>query len=605
MESDPNPEESSSRPKRLQFDPVDLEPQDVASLVQTLPALAKIARPGTMGDYFDREIKPFEDSVNSSPFNPSRERYLSVLKNHVERLYGPEKARDVLAENERLCVMEGTTHGWFPRDSSGDPGKDTELYPHQCMLGVAALAKRLGKRFVVYTCASTVNMNNSFSGGGSFAIVPEIPFPTASGNDMTNSVMFGRLKIDQEKYFNGSLLVTQLLALRKVMAEDSGVHEKQAAMVENLVKPVFNTNNNGKSLGMVSHNHQRMNGSSKSRLNDLMASYSSAIKERFGMDLDDISEEFAQLSADLDAPRAGDMSDQAALVQKRLYDKVVSPSGLEVIVVDASKIARDYLMEELCDKSSMMHGIFADPGLRKGFVETMAGVRSGWKAGDSPFVEVATSEKTGRVRLVPRPYRDEDHCPRRIADGLKEGKIMPSTAMMVVASLFADVLVFGGNFQSVYGTDARDALSGWLDSIGESSEAARIRRMPTDFTLTSQAFSYNERTGRPMMPGELRALDESERARLLEEAARLDSTASVVDYLGLLKADYEAGDPGFLKKPAPDSLPCKNDYGKCPGYLDIMEAGTSVDCGAMNICSGIVARKEALRKGARNETRLI
>ena len=97
------------------FNPARLNPGDVASLADAMPALLKCGAAATVADYFKDELTPFISAHDSNDSAKIRRR----IAKEAARLYGRDTGDGVAREFESFPVAECNTHLWFPRDTSG------------------------------------------------------------------------------------------------------------------------------------------------------------------------------------------------------------------------------------------------------------------------------------------------------------------------------------------------------------------------------------------------------------------------------------------------------------------------------------------------------
>lgn len=178
-------------------------------------------------------------------------------------------------------------------------------------------------------------------------------------------------------------------------------------------------------------------------------------------------------------------ADETILIHKYLLDDFLNSeyTGIEQITLPLD-IATEFLATQLKDKTSIYYRIFGDSNNLLLFVNMLAGIRSGWKVGESPFYFV--NEK---FRLEHRVFTNEDHDMDNLISLLINKKIFPTTILLVVILLLSGMVPLGGMLQSKYASDAKDKLCEYLNLIGCKDRSAALKLIPVNLSMHVCAYS--------------------------------------------------------------------------------------------------------------------
>ena len=522
--------------------------QDI-EILKALPVLQKIWRSRTLGDYFKGTVA----NLTKMDAVPEKKMMVEAISEEMKRLYGQEVASDVSEQVEAFPVIETGTHLAFLRDYDSPKKDDLRSRLNQNVLISSALMRQMGQKYHVGVYGSNVSLNHP-CGGGYFQLGDEL-FPVTSPRQIAQVSLFNAPTIENG-YFNNNLpLMAKLKILNDVLTDD--IIDKTATPRKEMLmktKKVLNTlvapDSHGKiSADVVGKKYHSLNPNNQSFIKSAMLSLAAEAYKKYGYTFSDIDKQYREL-ADIFERQDLNLPDQVALVQSKTINKALEGTGIQHVTVDAVEVARRFLISALENKKSLWYNIFNNPKNFEKMYQSFIGIRGSWKQNESPFDYVGQNK--GFSKCLSLPLAAMDHKPETLLPLLKEKKIIPSSALIVLLFQSAGVMAHGGFFQTTYADKIKKRFGTYLQTIGEENRATQLDKLPVDMALLSLA-ALKDKTGKPMKLSEIARMSLEKRKDLMDTIPGCPSCQAVVNALPTLGQYLDSTAPGYVAGEATNS----------------------------------------------------
>ena len=530
-----------------------------AEILRALPVLQKIWNTYTLSDYFQETLAPLSQIESI----PERKMMIGAMSEEIERLYGKETARDVCEQLEIFPVVETGTHLAFLRDYDSPKKDDLRSRLNQNVLISSALMRHMGYKYHVGIYGSNVSLNHPCS-GGYFQLGDDI-FPVTQPRQIGQVCLYDAPGIARV-HFNESLpLVAKLNMLQEVLTDEyiaktqtprKEMLMKTKKIIHSLLAPVSNGKMN---YNAVEKQYVSLNANNQSFVRAALLLLSAEAYKKYGYTFSDVDKQYQELSEvfnrqDLKLP------DQVALIQAKTINKSLEGADITHISIDAVEVARKFLIASLENKDSLWYYIFRNPENFEKMHQTFIGIRGSWKANESPFDYVG--RENGFAKGISLPLDAIDHQPETLLPLLKEKKIMPSSALMVLIFQSASMMAHGGFFQTTYADKIKKRFSELLQSMGETKRANQLQKLPVDMALLSLGV-VNDTSGNPMKLSEISRMSEDKRKALMDMIPMYPSCRAVKNALPVLRKYLDLTAPGYIQTEAANAetpqLICPHD----------------------------------------------
>ena len=515
-------------------------------ILKALPVLQKIWNTPTLSDYFQKTIAP----LSKAEFSSEKETILQVMSDEMERLYGKETADDVCKQVANFPVVETGTHLAFLRDYDTPQKDDLRSRLNQNVLISSALMRHMGQKYHVGVYGSNVTLNHP-CGGGFFQLGDEI-FPVTLLGQIGQVCLYEAPGMEK-KHFNDSLpLTAKLKMLDEVLTNEiidrtptprKEMLMKTKKVLASLLAPINNGKANYETVAKMYHS---LNANNQNFIKSAIISLSAEAYKKYGYTFSDIDKQYSELQAiferqDLKLP------DQVALVQSKTINKALDGTGIRHVSIDAVEVVRQFFISELENKNSLWYKIFSNPESFKKMHQTFIGIRGSWKENESPFDYVVKNR--GFSKCISLPLQTFEHKPETLLPLLKDKKILPSSALIVLAFQSSEIMAHGGFFQTTYADKIKKRFVGFLQDIGETKRANQLQKLPVDMALLSLAV-INDKSGQPMKLSEISRMSEEKRKELMDIIPRYPSCRAVTNALPVLKKYLDSTAPGYIETEA-------------------------------------------------------
>lgn len=181
-------------------------------------------------------------------------------------------------------------------------------------------------------------------------------------------------------------------------------------------------------------------------------------------------------------------SDQICAAASYLYNELQENFSVQQLTLDHYEISLLYIIELLHNADSLLSRLFQDDASAKDFCHRFAGIATGWKEGETPFVQMKSEMLKDSGQHVYKPDGNyHGPCDRlSLLQKLQDKSISPTGLFSCYALMVeGGLLILGGMFQAGYCTQIRDRAVDMLASMGEQERAASLERMATDIAVVS------------------------------------------------------------------------------------------------------------------------
>lgn len=519
---------------------------DDIKILKALPVLQKISNTQTLSDYFKETVAPLREIQD----NPEKKILTNAIFQQTERLYGADVAKEVCEQVNRFPVVETGTHLALLRDYDTPKKDDLRSRLNQNVLISSALMRHMGQKYHVGVYGSNVNLNHP-CGGGFFQLGDDI-FPVAQLRQINQNCLYDAPSIDKN-YFNEALpLVAKLNMLNSVLTNEAidktqspqkEMLQKTKKVITRLLEPV----SQGKmAYSIVQKQYQTLNENNQNAIKTAMLLLSADAYKKYGYTFSDVDKQYLQLQEvfnrqDLKLP------DQVALIQSNTINKVLQGSDIKHISVDAVEVARQFLISSLENKNSLWYNIFNNSEKFNKMHQSFIGIRGSWKANESVFDYVARDKGFSKTKTL--PLEALDHKPETLLPLLKDRKIIPSSALLILLFQSASVMAHGGFFQTTYADKIKKRFVNYLSDIGEVKRSEQLQKLPVDMALLSLAI-LKDKTGQPMKLSDISRMSEDKRKQVINEIPTYPSHQAVSNALPVLGKYLDATAPGYVESEA-------------------------------------------------------
>ncbi|MBR6231831.1 MAG: hypothetical protein IKQ99_01875 [Alphaproteobacteria bacterium] len=515
-------------------------------ILKALPVLQKIWNTSTLSDYFEETIAP----LNQADTVPEKKMIIDAITEETERLYGKETAKNVHHQITTFPVVETGTHLAFLRDYDSLQKDDLRSRLNQNVLISSALMRHAGQKYHVGVYGSNVTLNHP-CGGGFFQLGDDI-FPVTQLGQIGQVCLYDAPKIG-ENYFNESLpLVAKLKMLNEVLTNDiiqktptprKEMLMKTKKVIASLLAPV----NNGKAnYEAVGKQYRSLNVTNQNFVKSAFLSFSAEAYKRYGYTFSDVDKQYQEL-AEIFNRKDLKLPEQVALVQSKTINKVLDGTGIQHVSIDAVEVTRKFLISSLENKDSLWYNIFNSPESFKQMQHTFVGIRGSWKENESPFDYVGKDK--GFSKCVSLPLGAVEHKPETLLPLLKDKKIIPSSALMVLIFQSSGIMAHGGFFQTTYADKIKKRFEFFLATIGETKRAEQLQKLPVDMALLSLAV-VNGTDGQPMKLSKISRMPIEKRQNLIDMIPEYPSCHAVANALSTLGKYLDSTAPGYIEAEA-------------------------------------------------------
>ena len=522
---------------------------DDIKILQALPVLQKIWNTHTLSDYFNTTIQP----LSQLEISPEKEMIINALYAETERLYGKETAQEVCEQITNFPVVETGTHLAFLRDHDNLQKDDLRSRLNQNILISSALMQQAGQKYHIGVYGSNVSLNHP-CGGGFFQLGDDI-FPVTLLKRINQTCLYDAPGIEKD-YFNESLPLVAKLKMLQTVLTDEVIEKTQTPRKEMLIKTkkiiqsLLAPVNHGKTnCESVQKQYLSLNTNNQNFIKSAFLSLSAEAYKKYGYTFSDVDKQYQELST-IFGRRDLKLPDQVALNQTKTVNNILKGTNIRHISVDAVEVVRQFLISALENKNSLWYKIFNDPKNFQRMHQTFIGIRGAWKENESPFDYVGKDK--GFSKCVSLPLETMDHKPETILPLLKEKKIIPSSALMVLLFQSSSIMAHGGFFQTTYADKIKKRFVDFLQDIGENERAEQLQKLPVDMALLSLAV-LNDKSGNPMKLSEISRMPENKRKELIESIPKYPSCRAVINALPVLKKYLNTTAPGYIEAEAAHS----------------------------------------------------
>ena len=519
---------------------------DDIEVLRALPVLQKIWNTRTLSDYFKATVTPLSQMESV----PEKKMMIEAISTETERLYGPDTAKGVCAQISTFPVVETGTHLAFLRDYDTTGKDDLRSRLNQNVLISSALMRHVGQKYHVGVYGSNVTLNHP-CGGGFFQLGDDI-FPATQLGQIGQVCLYDAPKMDGN-YFNKSIpLVAKLNMLNTVLTDDI-INKTQTPRKEMLLKTrkiinrLLDPVSHGKmNCTAVGKQYESLNATNKNFIESAFLSFTMEAYRKYGYTFADVDRQYRELATifgrkDLKLP------DQVALVQSKTINGALNGTDIRHISVDAVEVTRKFLISALENKDSLGYKVFNNSGNFKKMHQSFIGIRGSWKETESPFDYVGRDK--GFAKCISMPLDTVDHRPETLLPLLKEKKIIPSSALIVLIFQSAGIMAHGGFFQTTYADKIKKRFVGLLTDMRETKRAEQLQQLPVDMALLSLA-AINDKTGKPMKLSEISRMPAAKRQELMDMIPHYPSCRAVTNALPTLKRYLDSTAPGYVETEA-------------------------------------------------------
>jgi hypothetical protein len=179
--------------------------------------------------------------------------------------------------------------------------------------------------------------------------------------------------------------------------------------------------------------------------------------------------------------------------------------------------------------------------------QSFIGIRGSWKANESVFDYVARDKGFSKTKTL--PVEALDHKPETLLPLLKDRKIIPSSALLILLFQSASVMAHGGFFQTTYADKIKKRFVNYLNDIGEVKRSEQLQKLPVDMALLSLAV-LKDKTGQLMKLSDISRIQEDKRKQVINEIPTYPSHQAVSNALPVLGKYLDATAPGYVESEA-------------------------------------------------------
>lgn len=515
-------------------------------VLKALPVLQKIWNFPTLSDYFDHTIAPLEQTENTI----EKKMIVNIIGEEAERLYGKDVASDVQQQITTFPVVETGTHLAFLRDYDSPQKDDLRSCLNQNVLISSALMRHMGQKYHIGIYGSNVSLNHP-CGGGFFQLGDEI-FPVTLLGQLGQVCLYDAPAI-KNAYFNESLPLTAKLKMLSTVLTDDIINKtpsprkemlmKTRKIINSLLDPVSHGKMNYAAVGK---SYNSLNTCNQNFVKSAMLSFAADAYKKYGYTFSDVDKQYQKLMA-VFGRQDLKLSDQVALIQSQTINNALNSTDIQHISVDAVEVVRKFLISQLENKNSLWYKIFNNPENLKKMQQAFIGIRGSWKENESPFDYVGKDK--GFSKCISLPLDAIDHKPEVLLPLLKDKKIIPSSALLVLIFQSSGMMAHGGFFQTTYADKIKKRFTDFLQDIGETKRAEQLKKLPVDMALLSLAV-LKDTTGKPMKLSEISRMSEEKRKELMDMIPHYPSCQAVVNALPTLKQYLDTTAPGYVQTEA-------------------------------------------------------
>ena len=519
---------------------------DDMEILKALPVLQKIWNTGTLQDYFKKTIEPLSQMETFL----EKKIMIMAISEEAKRLYGKEVAQEVSMQMDNLPIIETGTHLAFLRDYDTPRKTDLRSRLNQNVLISSALLQMLGQKYHIGVYGSNVTLNHP-CGGGYFQLGDEI-FPVTLPKQIGQVCLYDATGITPN-YFNKALpLVAKLKMLDSVLVPEA-INKTQTPRKEMLFKTkkivtsLLAPINNGKAnYETVEKQYRTLNPTNLNFVKSAMLDFSADAYRKYGYTFSDVDRQYQELTS-IFGRKDLKLSDQVALVQSQTINKALEGSDINHISVDAVEVVRKFLIMSLENENSLWYKVFSNLGNFKKMQKSFIGIRGSWKEDESPFDYVARDN--GFSKCVSLPLTEIEHKPETLLSLLKNRKIIPSSALMVLLFQSSGIMAHGGFFQTTYADKLKNRFGEYLQNIGEEKREKNLQKLPVDMALLSLAIQ-TDISGQPMKLSEISRMPLEKKRELIKKIPEYPSCRAVVNALPVLGKYLDSTAPGYVQTEA-------------------------------------------------------
>ena len=519
---------------------------DDIDVLRALPVLQKIWNTGTLSDYFKATVKP----LAQMEVVPEKKMMIDAISAETERLYGADTAKDVCAQIATFPVVETGTHLAFLRDYDTLSKDDLRSRLNQNVLISSALMRHAGQKYHVGVYGSNVTLNHP-CGGGFYQVGDDI-FPTIQLGQVGQVCLYDAPRISGTAFNESIPLVAKLNMLNTVLTDDI-INKTQTPRKEMLMKTrkiinqLLTPVGHGKAnYGTVQKQYQSLNATNRGFVNSAFLSFSMEAYKKYGYTFSDVDRQYRELATVFERKDLK-LSDQVALVQSKTINGALGDTDIRHISVDAVEVTRKFLISALENKDSLWYKIFNNSENFKKMHQSFIGIRGSWKETESPFDYVGREK--GFAKCISLPLETINHKPETLIPLLKEKKIIPSSALVVLIFQSSGIMAHGGFFQTTYADKIKKRFVGLLTDIGETKRAEQLQQLPVDMALLSLA-AVNDKSGKPMKLSEISRMPADKKKELMDMIPHYPSCRAVTNALPTLKRYLDSTAPGYVETEA-------------------------------------------------------
>lgn len=535
---------------------------DDIEILKALPVLQKIWNNPTLSDYFQETITPLTQMEDT----PEKDMIINSIYEETDRLYGKNVAEDIRQQITDFPVVETGTHLAFLRDYDSPQKDDLRSRLNQNVLISSALMRSVGQKYHVGVYGSNVSLNHP-CGGGFFQLGDEI-FPVTLLGQISQVCLYDAPGI-KNNYFNESLPLTAKLKMLNAVLTNEIIDKTPTPRKEMLIKTrkivnsLLDPVNHGKAnYAAVEKSYRALNACNQNFVKSAMLSFAAEAYKKYGYTFSDIDKQYQELMEifgrqDLKLP------EQVALIQSKTINKAMDGTNIQHVSIDAVEVARKFLIRALENKNSLWYKIFNNPENFKRMHQTFIGIRGSWKENESPFDYIGKDK--GFSKCISLPIDAIDHKPETLLPLLRDRKIIPSSALLVLIFQSSGIMTHGGFFQTTYADKIKKRFTDFLQNIGETKHAEQLQKLPVDMALLSLAV-INDATGKPMKLSQISRMSSDKKKELMDMIPKYPSCRAVVNALPVLKSYLDTTAPGYIESESAHSkapqLVCRYDKAK-------------------------------------------
>ncbi|MBR6412589.1 MAG: hypothetical protein IKS41_05470 [Alphaproteobacteria bacterium] len=515
---------------------------DDIDILRALPVLQKIWNTRTLSDYFKATITPLGQMEEV----PEKRMMVDAIFSETERLYGSDTAQGVCAQITSFPVVETGTHLAFLRDYDTPLKDDLRSRLNQNVLISSALMRHSGQKYHVGVYGSNVTLNHP-CGGGFFQLGDDI-FPVTQLGQIGQVCLYDAPRMTGNAFNESLPLVAKLNMLNTVLTDDI-INKTQTPRKEMLLKTrkiinqLLTPVGHGKAnYGTVQKQYQSLNVTNKGFVESAFLTFSMEAYKKYGYTFSDVDRQYRELATVFDRKDLK-LPDQVALVQSKTINGALGGTDIRHISVDAVEVTRKFLISSLENKNSLWYKIFNNSESFRKMHQSFIGIRGSWKESESPFDYVVRDK--GFAKCISLPLEKIDHKPETLVPLLREKKIIPSSALIVLIFQSSGIMAHGGFFQTTYADKIKKRFVGLLTDMGETKRAQQLQQLPVDMALLSLA-AVNDKTGKPMKLSEISRLPVNKRQELMDMIPQYPSCRAVTNALPTLKRYLDSTAPGYV-----------------------------------------------------------